>query len=112
MIIPGMIILWFGGFATIPAGWAFCDGQNGTPDLRGKFVRAVGGGFAFGATGGSEVHNHLFESDPHHHGFTPGTEFASYGTANVDDMDVITEGRTDDGSSAPSYHTLIYMMKL
>ena len=22
----------------VPSGWAICDGQNGTPDLRGRFV--------------------------------------------------------------------------
>jgi len=25
----------------IPKGYALCDGTNGTPDLRGKFVRAA-----------------------------------------------------------------------
>jgi hypothetical protein len=33
---PGGIILWSGG--VIPAGWALCDGSNGTPDLRDRFV--------------------------------------------------------------------------
>lgn len=37
-IIPkGSIIMWTG--ETAPDGWALCDGQNGTPDLRGRFVR-------------------------------------------------------------------------
>ena len=29
--------MWSG--ATAPDGWALCNGQNGTPDLRGRFVR-------------------------------------------------------------------------
>lgn len=35
---PGGIIMWSGLEADIPKGWALCDGANGTPDLRGRFV--------------------------------------------------------------------------
>src|SRR3990172_420875 len=34
----GGIIMWSGTVATIPATWQICDGTNGTPDLRDKFV--------------------------------------------------------------------------
>ena len=34
----GMISMWSGVAETIPQGWALCDGTNGTPDLRDKFV--------------------------------------------------------------------------
>lgn len=34
----GIIAMWSGTIATIPAGWALCDGTNSTPDLRDKFV--------------------------------------------------------------------------
>jgi hypothetical protein len=42
-VMPGgAIILWYGSIATIPVGWALCNGQtvNGytTPDLRDRFV--------------------------------------------------------------------------
>jgi len=36
------IIAWFQTSGAIPAGWAICDGTNGTPDLRGKFLQGVG----------------------------------------------------------------------
>lgn len=29
---------YFGGIDSVPLGWQLCDGTNGTPDLRGKFV--------------------------------------------------------------------------
>jgi hypothetical protein len=34
----GSIMLWSGTIATIPGGWALCNGSNGTPDLRNMFV--------------------------------------------------------------------------
>ena len=34
----GGIIMWSGSIATIPSGWYLCNGSNGTPDLRNKFV--------------------------------------------------------------------------
>ena len=34
----GMIVMWSGSLDKVPTGWALCDGQNGTPDLSGKFI--------------------------------------------------------------------------
>lgn len=53
------IMMWNGLLEDIPAGWIICDGSNGTPDLRDKFVRGAGAGDEAGATGGSETHVHL-----------------------------------------------------
>ena len=36
MLPRGSIVVWNGNMA--PFGWAICDGTNGTPDLRGKFI--------------------------------------------------------------------------
>lgn len=39
--LPIGSIIMFGGKSTdIPEGWAICDGQNGTPNLIGKFIKA------------------------------------------------------------------------
>lgn len=38
----GGIIMWSGTVATIPSGWALCDGTNGTPDLRNRFIVGAG----------------------------------------------------------------------
>ena len=44
--VAGMIMLWSGSLAEIGvgnlAGWALCDGGNGTPDLRDRFVIGAG----------------------------------------------------------------------
>lgn len=62
-IVPGIIVLWQGSLTTVPSGWALCNGTNGTPDLRNRFVVGAGDDYARGATGGSATavvveHNH------------------------------------------------------
>jgi len=37
-IPAGVIAMWSGSIGEIPEGWALCDGQNQTPDLRGRFI--------------------------------------------------------------------------
>lgn len=53
----GCILLWSGDNREISfiggGGWALCDGKNGTPDLRDRFVIGAGGAYAVGATGGA-----------------------------------------------------------
>lgn len=56
LVPPGLIIMW--GQATPPPGWSLCDGKNGTPDLRDRFIVGAGGKYAVGATGGVENHSH------------------------------------------------------
>ncbi len=49
----GSIVMWSGAVADIPAGWALCDGANGTPDLRGRFLFGAATNLTLGSTGGS-----------------------------------------------------------
>lgn len=48
----GMIMMWYGALGQIPTGWALCDGTNGTPDLRDRFVVGAGLSYGLGAVGG------------------------------------------------------------
>ena len=41
--------------ATAPSGWYLCDGNNGTPDLRDRFIVGAGNSYSQGATGGSNT---------------------------------------------------------
>ena len=50
----GGIIMWSGSIASIPSGWFLCDGSNGTPNLRDRFVVGAGSAYAVGATGGAD----------------------------------------------------------
>lgn len=54
----GVIVMWGGLLANIPSGWVLCDGLNGTPDLRDRFIRGAANGANPGATGGSGNHTH------------------------------------------------------
>lgn len=62
-IPAGVIVMWSGSVA--PSGWALCNGSNGTPDLRNRFVVSTGSSFPAGSTGGSKdatlvAHSHTF----------------------------------------------------
>ena len=74
----GMIMMFTGSSA--PSGWAFCDGANGTPDLRNRFIVGAGSTYSAGDTGGhNEIsltthqmpqHSHSFSgSNSHSHSF-------------------------------------------
>lgn len=49
----GSIIPWYGNIADIPDGFALCNGSNGTPDLRDRFIVGAGSSYALRATGGA-----------------------------------------------------------
>ena len=52
-VAMGSIMMWSGSIADIPTGWQLCDGTNGTPDLRDRFVIGAGSNdYAVGTTGG------------------------------------------------------------
>ena len=55
--VVGQVIMWYGNVNNIPSGWALCNGQNGTPDLRDRFVVGAGSTYALGATGGAASAN-------------------------------------------------------
>ena len=48
--VPSGLIIMFSG--ATPGGWYDCNGSNGTPDLRDKFIVGAGNSYSVGNTGG------------------------------------------------------------
>jgi len=51
----GIILPWYTKSGSMPAGWSVCDGTNGTPDLRKRFIRGVSDFADVGPKGGSDT---------------------------------------------------------
>ena len=131
----GGIIMWSGSIASIPSGWALCNGSSGTPDLRDRFVIGAGTLYAVNATGGSKdavvvSHTHAATvTDPgHFHSYNqpvpsnaanpPGSSGSQASATNTGTKTTgITVTNASTGVSGvdanlPPYLALAYIMKL
>jgi len=90
----GTILLWSGAVADIPEGWHLCNGMEGTPNLRNRFIIGAGLSYPVGGTGGSTIHSHTISAG---YGIGPGTYYAPYAAP---------------ASGIPPYYALCYIMKL
>lgn len=61
----GVIVMWAGDIDKIPQGWALCDGNNGTPDLRNTFILG-NGKRGVNSTGGAETVQLTLAQMPQH----------------------------------------------
>jgi microcystin-dependent protein len=83
-IPSGGIILWSGSVASVPSGWFLCNGSNGTPDLRNRFVVGAGDTYAVGATGGADsVTLDASQMPAHTHTFSGSTNTTGAHTHTV-----------------------------
>lgn len=138
-IPTGGIIIWSGAADAIPDGWALCNGENGTPDLRGRFVLGSSDSRAIGSVGGSEEVTLTEAQIPKHRHFeylqSPGTSVTYYYRFNnssgssigvtinndaIERKDTFSSaaavtsyvGSSKPHSNMPPYYTLAYIMKL
>ena len=115
----GAIILWSGASNAIPSGYALCDGNNNTPDLRNRFIVGAGSGYTVDQTGGSadatlveHTHNLLYN-----HGSFGGSSGAvtprSGNTPVTPGISgrVSTEGSTATNANLPPFYALAYIIK-
>lgn len=107
----GLIIIWSGAIVDIPAGWVLCDGNNGTPDLRNRFIIGAGDTYSVDDTGGSLVHTHPFTGDGHTHTLPAGTDIVSGPGFDNESSSAAVTGTTDAGPNLPPYYTLAFVMK-
>jgi microcystin-dependent protein len=140
----GMILIWYPPNNTItslsllsssvPTGWAVCDGTNGTPDLRGRFVLMAQDSVpvdltsglnipfgssihSIGSTGGEETHLLTIPEMPDHshNGGSAGQVQIANWNNNVNSSVYGTtspSGGNTAHSILPSHYTLVYLMKL
>ena len=135
-IPTGGIILWSGSVGAIPTGWALCNGSNGTPDLRSRFVIGAGSAYNVAATGGSAntvvvSHTHSVTDPGHAHTVTQGatvsgttprqrirvlSDTATTGVSdptntNTTGITVNSAGQSGIDANLPPYYALAYIMK-
>lgn len=120
--LHGIIVMWSGPLSDVPPGWAMCDGTQGTPDLRDRFI--VGARRDYDGvpkatlegsptqSGGSVTHTHTFTTDGHLHGTKSGGPFeGSVGT--IDIVNAKDSGTTNGPNTVPvPYFALTFIMKL
>ena len=117
--VPSGTIVMYNG-DTAPTGWAICNGQNGTPDLRDKFIVGSGSSYNRGDTGGAASvtltvnqipsHDHSYS---YHAGPSTVDGGAAGGTRTVN-FASSTTGNAGGGQShenRPPYYALTYIMK-
>lgn len=75
LAFPGLIVMWSGTLDDIPNGWALCNGEDGRPDLRDRFVVGAGNRYNIDDTGGTDEVTLTSAQGPRHqhHTFDPDT---------------------------------------
>jgi len=125
--VTGMIIMWNSTVASIPTGFVLCDGNNGTPDLRGRFVvghHPSNGDYDVDDTGGAEdvtltiaqIPSHKHDTSVDNTNLFPsnGQTSIGFGGAGSYPATTFTMSNTGGGQShenRPPYYALCYIMK-
>jgi len=135
-IPTGVIVIWSGASGSIPSGWYLCNGSNGTPDLRDRFIVGAGSTYAVGNTGGSKdaivvSHSHSISDPGHNHNISNGSNVLRDGSprnradggsrdinivnlgidSNTTGISVNSTGSSGTNANLPPYYALCYIMK-
>ena len=139
-LMPKGTIVAYNGTTNIPNGWRICDGNHGTPDLRGRFILGQSTSKRFGSKGGEErvrltegqmpSHNHSMSSNGNHghhlkwarNSDTTGKGFdRSYWEWNIRNGQkssgnhshtIYHKGGNQSHNNMPPYYVLVYIMKV
>lgn len=111
----GIIAMWSGSSTDIPTGWLLCDGSNGTPDLRDRFIVGAGSTYSPKATGGEATHkltiaempshNHTFTGTSHTHNTTSSGGQNSIGLVSVENYGNGTDKLLSTNSATSGYYS-------
>jgi hypothetical protein len=126
----GLIVMWSGNISKIPDGWALCNGTQGTPDLRGRFIiganpfNNINSTFMInemGSTGGEEKvkleikhlpkHNHPDNINELGQG-GDGAWYESGGYRLRTNSNKGFTGEDQPHNNMPPYYVLAYIMKI
>jgi microcystin-dependent protein len=114
VLIPyGIIVMWYGSAASVPAGWALCNGGSGTPNLQDRFVIAAGSGYYPGQTGGAneitlsvgQLPSHTHSMPDLRHDHTGATRTLSHANSGGCDDQQWGTGNRDCGWAAINIFT-------
>jgi len=113
----GIIVMWSGSVSSIPQGWLLCDGSNGTPDLRERFVLGASTDAGIGNTGGNTsialtvpqlpAHSHTGTTNiagNHTHDFTYLAAIALLNARAQGDFDVAIQAEITEDTAAAGDH--------
>ena len=135
----GMIMLWSGSKISVPTGWHICDGTNGTPNLKGRFIVGAGTTYDVNETGGTAnatlvshthtgttntVGNHVHQQTGQTLGPSSGGYAYNSGNganlvqntqpagAHSHTVSISANGSSGTNMNLPPYYALCYIMKL
>ena len=128
----GVITMWSGATNDLPSGWALCNGNNGTPDLRNRFIVGAGSSYGVGNTGGADTvalttdqmpsHNHnnqggynydrLLTARPDGHYTSKDTDTTVGEPDLIHSASIQPAGGNKAHENRPPYYALAYIMKL
>ena len=119
LLPQGIILMWNG--ASTPTGWFICDGTNGTPDLRGRFVLASGQGTGLtnrtrGDVSGEETHTLTIPEMPAHthgidYGNNDGSGIGDDATGYTNTQQTLSTGGGLPHNNMPPFYVLVFIMK-
>ena len=115
--VSGMIILWSGAQNAIPSGWVLCNGSNGSPDLRDRFVVGAGNNYSVGNTGGADSVTLTVNQIPSHSHSAQKVAYSGNTSGwrpNGNGQGAMNTGNTGGGQAhenRPPYYALCYIMK-
>ena len=99
----GGIIMWSGSASAVPDGWKLCDGEDGTPNLKGRFIVGYDPSDSdyntVGKTGGERAVTLSKDQMPSHTHEVWGRS-SGYTARHNDDAEVITYANKGWGSSS------------